>query len=290
MINKKIGLLQLTTLVFFLTISSFILFFDNIIKVSKSDTIISIIIGIFIDLLLFKLILNFRKTFKLKNKIIKVIILLLLSSVFIYLLINATDFVKSTFLTNGNFYSIIILLFLTCFIASNKSYKEVASLSLILFFIFIPLFIINILGSISNLDITYLTPPLINSNLDILKGALLFTFYTIIPLLLLLFIPYKEVDIRKKQDKYLYLALLIGILVIIISYLLLYFSCSINVITTYKYPYMLVLNSLSSSIILGRLSYLISFYLLFSLIITLSLILTIIKQLMFDMHILKLQD
>ncbi len=290
MINKKIGLLQLTTLVFFLTISSFILFFDNIIKVSKSDTIISIIIGIFIDLLLFKLILNFRKTFKLKNKIIKVIILLLLSSVFIYLLINATDFVKSTFLTNGNFYSIIILLFLTCFIASNKSYKEVASLSLILFFIFIPLFIINILGSISNLDITYLTPPLINSNLDILKGALLFTFYTIIPLLLLLFIPYKEVDIRKKQDKYLYLALLIGILVIIISYLLLYFSCSINVITTYKYPYMLVLNSLSSSIILGRLSYLISFYLLFSLIITLSLILTIIKQLMFDTHILKLQD
>lgn len=290
MINKKIGLLQLTTLVFFLTISSFILFFDNIIKVSKSDTIISIIIGIFIDLLLFKLILNFRKTFKLKNKIIKVIILLLLSSVFIYLLINATDFVKSTFLTNGNFYSIIILLFLTCFIASNKSYKEVASLSLILFFIFIPLFIINILGSISNLDITYLTPPLINSNLDILKGALLFTFYTIIPLLLLLFIPYKEVDIRKKQDKYLYLAFSLGILTIIIEYLLLYFSCNIEIITSYKYPFMLVINSISSFLIFNRFSYIISFYLLFSPFITLSLILTIIRQLGLNKYILKIQD
>ena len=121
-------------------------------------------------------------------------------------------------------------------------------------------------------------------------GAALFIIYTMLPLLLLLFIPYNEIDNRKKQDKYLYLALTLGFLVIIIQYLLLYFSCSINIITSYNYPYMLVINSLSSSFILGRFSYIISFYLLFSLVITLSLILTIIKHLFLDMNNLRLQD
>ena len=290
MTNKKIGLLQLASLTFFLGTSSFPLFIEKIIKISKSDTIISIIIGSILVLITFKGILELRKKIKPKSNYLKVIISILLSFIFIYLLLETTNFIKTSYLSSGNFYSILILLLLMCLTTSLQSYKEISSLSLILIFIFVPLFIINIIGSSKSLDLTYLKVLFSTNNLDIIKGSVLFFIYEIIPISLLLFIPYNEIDGRKKQDRYLYLALIISLLIIIIDYLLLYFSSSINVLTSYSYPFMLTINSLSSTFILGRLSYLISFYLLFSSIITLSLIICIIKQLVLNKYILKTQD
>ena len=290
MTNKKIGLLQLASLTFFLGTSSFPLFIEKIIKISKSDTIISIIIGSILVLITFKSILEIKKKIKPKSNYLKVIISILLSFIFIYLLLETTNFIKTSYLSSGNFYSILILLLLMCLTTSLQSYKEISSLSLILIFIFIPLFIINIIGSSKSLDLTYLRVLFSTNNIDIIKGSISFFIYEIIPISLILFIPYNEIDNRKKQDRYLYLALIISLLVIIIDYLLLYFSSSINVLTSYNYPFMLTINSLSSTFILGRLSYLISFYLLFSSIITLSLIICIIKQLVLNKYILKTQD
>lgn len=290
MTNKKIGLLQLASLTFFLSISSFPLFIEKIIKISKSDTIISIILGSLLTLTIFKVILSLRKKEKPKSKYLKIFISILLSIIFIYLLLETTTFIKDTYLSSGNFYSIIILLLLMCLVISLREFRELTSLSLILLFIFIPLFIINIIGSSFSIDLTYLKVPFTSSITNIINGGLLFFVYEIIPLSLLLFIPYKEIDALKKQDKYLYLAIISGIIVIIIDYLLLYFSSSINVLTSYNYPFMLTINSLSSTFILGRLSYLISFYLLFSQLITLSLIICVIKQLMWNKYNLKTQE
>ncbi len=290
MTNKKIGLLQLASLTFFLSISSFPLFIEKIIKISKSDTIISIILGSLLTLIIFKVILSLRKKVKPKNKYLKIFISILLSIIFIYLLLETTTFIKDTYLSSGNFYSILILLLLMCLVISLREFRELTSLSLILLFIFIPLFIINIIGSSFSIDLTYLKVPFTSSITNIINGGLLFFIYEIIPLSLLLFIPYKEIDALKKQDKYLYLAIISGIIVIIIDYLLLYFSSSINVLTSYNYPFMLTINSLSSTFILGRLSYLISFYLLFSQLITLSLIICVIKQLMWNKYNLKTQE
>ena len=290
MTNKKIGLLQLASLTFFLSISSFPLFIEKVIKISKSDSFISIILGSILTLIIFKGILVLRKKVKPKNKYLKIIISLILSIIFIYLLLETTNFIKNTYLSSGNFYSILILLLLMCLTISLKDYKEITSLSLILLFIFIPLFAINIIGSTFSLDLTYLKVPFTNNIINILKGSFLFFIYEIVPLLLLLFIPYNEIDNRKKQDKYLYLALIFGLLIIIIDYLLLYFSTSTNILTSYNYPFMLVINSLSSTFILGRLSYIISFYLLFSPLITLSLIICVIKQLELNKYIPKTQE
>ena len=290
MTNKKIGLLQLASLTFFLSISSFPLFIEKIIKISKSDTIISIILGSLLTLIIFKVILSLRKKVKPKNKYLKIFISILLSIIFIYLLLETTTFIKDTYLSSGNFYSILILLLLMCLVISLREFRELTSLSLILLFIFIPLFIINIIGSSFSIDLTYLKVPFTSSITNIINGSLLFFIYERIPLSLLLFIPYKEIDALKKQDKYLYLAIISGIIVIIIDYLLLYFSSSINVLTSYNYPFMLTINSLSSTFILGRLSYLISFYLLFSQLITLSLIICVIKQLMWNKYNLKTQE
>ena len=290
MTNKKIGLLQLASLTFFLSISSFPLFIEKIIKISKSDTIISIILGYLLTLIIFKVILSLRKKVKPKNKYLKIFISILLSIIFIYLLLETTTFIKDTYLSSGNFYSILILLLLMCLVISLREFRELTSLSLILLFIFIPLFIINIIGSSFSIDLTYLKVPFTSSITNIINGGLLFFVYEIIPLSLLLFIPYKEIDSLKKQDKYLYLAIISGIIVIIIDYLLLYFSSSINVLTSYNYPFMLTINSLSSTFILGRLSYLISFYLLFSQLITLYLIICVIKQLMWNKYNLKTQE
>ena len=290
MTNKKIGLLQLASLTFFLSISSFPLFIEKVIKISKSDSFISIILGSILTLIIFKGILLLRKKVKPRNKYLKIIISLILSIIFIYLLLETTNFIKDTYLSSGNFYSILILLLLMCLTISLKDYKEITSLSLILLFIFIPLFAINIIGSTFSLDLTYLKVPFTNNIIDILWGSFFFFIYEIVPLLLLLFIPYNEIDNRKKQDKYLYLALVFGLLIIIIDYLLLYLSTSTNILTSYNYPFMLVINSLSSTFILGRLSYIISFYLLLSPLITLSLIICVIKQLMLNKYIPKTQE
>ena len=290
MTNKKIGLLQLASLTFFLSISSFPLFIEKVIKISKSDSFISIILGSILTLIIFKGILVLRKKVKPRNRYLKIIISLILSIIFIYLLLETTNFIKDTYLSSGNFYSILILLLLMCLTISLKDYKEITSLSLILLFIFIPLFAINIIGSTFSLDLTYLKVPFTNNIINILKGSFLFFIYEIVPLLLLLFIPYNEIDNRKKQDKYLYLALVFGLLIIIINYLLLYLSTSTNILTSYNYPFMLVINSLSSTFILGRLSYIISFYLLFSPLITLSLIICVIKQLELNKYIPKTQE
>lgn len=287
MTNQKIDLFQLFTLTFFLTITTFSITIQNIIKQSGSDTIISITIGTIISLGIFYLILLLRKNLslkKLKNSLFTIIIL---SISYLYLLLKTTTFIKENFLINGNFYSIIILLFITNLITSKKSYKEISSLSLLLFFIYIPLFIINIIGSIKTLDINYLTPPFINNLTNILIGSLLFSIDITLPLLLLLFIPYQEINHKKRQNHYLMTAFLLGILSIIISYLILYFSSSITIIKSYNYPFMLVINSLKDTLTIGRFTYIISYYLLFSILITLSLILTTIKHLIQNKYIPK---
>ena len=112
MTNKKIGLLQLSSLTFFLSISSFPLFIEKVIKISKSDSFISIILGTILTLITFKGILVLRKKVKPKNKYLKIIISLILSIIFIYLLLETTNFIKDTYLSSGNFYSIFIHLFL----------------------------------------------------------------------------------------------------------------------------------------------------------------------------------
>ena len=71
MTNKKIGLLQLASLTFFLSISSFPLFIEKIIKISKSDTIISIILGSLLTLIIFKVILSLRKKSKTQKQVFK---------------------------------------------------------------------------------------------------------------------------------------------------------------------------------------------------------------------------
>ena len=73
MVNKKIGLLQLASLTFFLTTSSFPLFIEKIINISKEDTIISIILGSVLVILLFKVILKIRKSLKVEKKSLKII-------------------------------------------------------------------------------------------------------------------------------------------------------------------------------------------------------------------------
>ena len=78
MTNKKIGLLQLASLTFFLSITSFPLFIEKVIKISKSDTFISIILGSIFTLLIFKVILSLRKKVKPKNKYLKIFISIIL--------------------------------------------------------------------------------------------------------------------------------------------------------------------------------------------------------------------
>lgn len=280
MTNRNVGLLQLFSLTFFLSHFFFLFYGGNIIKISGSDTIFSCLLGTFLNIFLFSILLRIRKhkKTKSKNKVLAIAIALIIL-VTIFLVANDTTyFVIHHYLENGNYFYIFLLLLICAYIISKRNMDSVASLALLLFFLFVPSFIYNMIGSINILDLSYLKPPFNSSFANVIKGALLFSFYTLLPLLLLLFIPYDQVDQKEKQHKYLHLGLIISNIVTIISFMMIGLGPSFVLASTYQYPYMVVINKISGFLVFNRLSYIFSLYLLFDATVLLGLLFSILKK------------
>lgn len=280
--EHKISNLQLFSLTFFLGHFFFLFYGNKIILVSGNDTLFACILGFFINIIFFKLFLFFRKKYQKKKipfqKTIWQFFGVLCCILCFFILRDSSIFVKLNFLEEGNLFQIALLLILISYIISKRNISQVASLSLICFFIFIFLFGTNILGMSNHLTIQYLKPPFTKEVFSLIKGAMLFSFYSLFPCFLLSFIPYHQVENKKSQNKYLYFALIISNLIVIIQYAMLCFGPSLMASSTYSYPYMLIIHKISSFLILDRISYLLSIYVLFDATILLGVLFTIIKM------------
>ncbi len=282
MTNHKIGCLQLFCLTFFLSHVTFLFFGKYMITCSGSDTLFACLLGLGLNLILVKGLLSLRRKHPTlsfhSRKTFSLITLLMILLLTFFLLQETATFIQGNYLKNASLLVITLLLLVIALSISKKELPQVASLSLLLFFLFVPLFATNIIGSATNLNFSYIKPPLITGILPLLTGALLFCGLTFGPLLILLFIPYQQIDQQKKQNKYIYLALIISNLVTTSQMLMIGFGPSFTLAEIYQYPYMLVINKISSFLIFDRISFLLSLYLLFDSTIVIGLLITLLKS------------
>lgn len=235
--------LYIFSLVFLFTHCFFLLYGNNIIKVSGNDTLLACLIGVILDIILFL----FSKKFiykKIKPSYLLIPIIIFFT---IILLKDTALFIKSNFLREGNLFYLILLLILTSLLISKRELNQIAHLAFISLLIFFFLFLIQVTGATHAIDTSYLDSNFTSSN--IIKGALLFSCYTYLPFLLLtIFLT----DKTKKMRKAYLLGFLFSLLVIIIKYLMIGLGPSFLLSKYYDYPYMLVMNKISSFLIFNR--------------------------------------
>ena len=235
--------LYIFSLVFFFTHCFFLLYGNNIIKVSGNDTLLACLAGIILDIILFLLSKKFIYK-KIKPSYLLIPILIIFT---IILLKDTALFIKSNFLREGNLFYLILLLILTSLLISKRELDQIAHLAFISLLIFFILFLIQVTGTTHSLDVSYLSSNFNSSN--IMKGAILFSCYTYLPFLLFSIF---ATDKTKKMRKAYLLGFLFSLLVVIIKYLMIGLVPSFLLSKYYDYPYMLVMNKISSFLIFNR--------------------------------------
>ena len=243
MIKNKNNQLYIFSLAFFFTHFFFLLYGNNIIKISGNDTLLACLAGIILDIILFLLSKKFIYK-KIKPSYLLIPILIFFT---IILLKDTALFIKSNFLREGNLFYLILLLILTSLLISKRELDQIAHLAFISLLIFFILFLIQVTGTTHSLDVSYLSSNFNSSN--IMKGAILFSCYTYLPFLLFSIF---ATDKTQKMRKAYLLGFLFSLLVIIIKYLMIGLGPSFLLSKYYDYPYMLVMNKISSFLIFNR--------------------------------------
>lgn len=243
MIKNKNNQLYIFSLAFFFTHFFFLLYGNNIIKISGNDTLLACLAGIILDIILFLLSKKFIYK-KIKPSYLLIPILIIFT---IILLKDTALFIKSNFLREGNLFYLILLLILTSLLISKRELDQIAHLAFISLLIFFILFLIQVTGTTHSLDVSYLSSNFNSSN--IMKGAILFSCYTYLPFLLFSIF---ATDKTQKMRKAYLLGFLFSLLVIIIKYLMIGLGPSFLLSKYYDYPYMLVMNKISSFLIFNR--------------------------------------
>ena len=243
MIKNKNNQLYIFSLAFFFTHFFFLLYGNNIIKISGNDTLLACLVGIILDIILFLLSKKFIYE-KIKPSYLLIPILIIFT---IILLKDTALFIKSNFLREGNLFYLILLLILTSLLISKRELDQIAHLAFISLLIFFILFLIQVTGATHAIDTSYLDSNFTSSN--IIKGALLFSCYTYLPFLLFSIF---ATDKTQKMRKAYLLGFLFSLLVVIIKYLMIGLVPSFLLSKYYDYPYMLVMNKISSFLIFNR--------------------------------------
>ena len=207
MIKNKNNQLYIFSLAFFFTHFFFLLYGNNIIKISGNDTLLACLAGIILDIILFLLSKKFIYK-KIKPSYLLIPILIIFT---IILLKDTALFIKSNFLREGNLFYLILLLILTSLLISKRELDQIAHLAFISLLIFFILFLIQVTGTTHSLDVSYLSSNFNSSN--IMKGAILFSCYTYLPFLLFSIF---ATDKTQKMRKAYLLGFLFSLLVIII--------------------------------------------------------------------------
>jgi len=199
---KKTNLFDYTVLMYFIIRATFFnLFLNNLLKISKQDSYISIFIAILLSIIpiiiyyknkhntlsLFDNNKNIYKHYKIINIILISTTLLLCS----YLLWNLSSFVKQHLLYNTPNIIIMLTFVIPILYTIYKGYTSLNRGKVIMFFISIIMFIITFLSLSPNMKLNNLLP--INYNSNIITGIIFYIIYLILPLYTLNVFPKSEI-------------------------------------------------------------------------------------------------
>lgn len=237
--NEKIDPLQYMVLVIF-TLRSFYngIGIQNILKISKYDTWISILLGIIIGFLpiLIVMYLNKKNTNLfdiLKSKIAKFIIMLFLCFSFITLLHDFISFSNLKYLFETSNLIIALLFILPSLYIVNKGIEKIGRSALFMFYISVFLFFIICISLIQFIDFNNLKPILKDGFIPILKSSIHFISYSLAPILFLSIIPKEEKNYKEYNKK-----ILIGYIISSFSIFIIIFYIT----TVFNYQYASLFN------------------------------------------------
>jgi len=213
---KKTNLFDYTLLMYFIIRSTFFnLFLSNLLKISKQDSYISIIISMILSIIpviiyyknkneTLTLFENNKKIYK-NYKIINFMLIITSLLLSVYLFWNLTSFVKQHLLYKTPNIVIMILFSIPVIYALFKGYKSLNRGKVIMFYISIVMFIITFLSLIPNMEINNIFP--INHSSNILLGSFFYITYLILPLYTLNIFPKNSVKNYNIKKIFIYIIL-----------------------------------------------------------------------------------
>lgn len=237
---KKNNYSSLALIYFFIRSAFTGISFLAISTISKQDAWISIILSIFIGsiiIYIYYLVANYKSNLSLLEKIdylfpksniiIKSLLCLHVLFTIIYNFLNLTNLVQSQFLNKTPMIVISITFLVPIFYLVCQNKKVISRVALLLFYVSIIFYIINIILLTNNINLYNLSPIFINNPL---KGIIPIISYNITPLYILLI--YDNNDIKK----YLFKGYLIGMISILIYAIYIIGILGINMVDILQYP------------------------------------------------------
>ena len=256
--NNKINSLQFGTLFSFTILSTLIgIGFNNVTRIAKVDSYISIIIAYiigFIPLILFIYLFNQEKTIteltketfgKTLGTIINYLLLIPILIIGISSVYSISNFMVSQFLSDTPIIIIYTIPSLVILYGLTKGIETISRTSLILYIIMILLFFIAIFGLVPQIEISNYKPILEHGITNPLKGSLLFILSDIIPLFVMLSISKKNIINKEKTTKSIILFYTISIIIMFLNISMTIGTLGIHLTDMYQYPEYMVLKQIT---------------------------------------------
>ncbi len=274
--NHPLSANQIGTIFFFLSRCSFTLFgYQFLFENSGSDAILAFFIASVLTIFLFVILLKIRKKkgtiLKVSSSYLKTFFLILLLICFFLYLKDVITLIEKQWIEVSWLFLLPIFLFISHLLTS-RGLHSLANTSFFLFFFFLPFFFMTLLGGITLVNVDYLKPFLLSSSFVFWKSV----FFSIIALapswIFLVFLPRDQVDHKEKQEKIFFSYFIFGCLSIFLEIFLMHLTLGSHLTALYEYPLFALTSRISSFLILDRVFFLFSFYLLIDSTILLSII------------------
>lgn len=237
--NEQINSLEYMILVIFLSRSFYNgVGFQTMLKISKYDTWISLILGFILGFIPILILCYINKKginlFEIiKSKIIKFIIMIFLLFSFTIILNDFINFASLKYLFETSNLAIALLFILPAIYIVYKGIETIGRSALFMFYISVILFFLNSLALVKYIEIENLKPIFISGIFPIIKSSIHFISYSIFPILFLSIVPKNNESYKVYNKK-----LIIGYIISTLSIMVILFF----VTTVFNYQYTSLFN------------------------------------------------
>lgn len=237
--NEQINSLEYMILVIFLSRSFYNgIGFQTMLKISKYDTWISLILGFILGFIPILILCYINKKginlFKIiKSKIIKFIIMIFLLFSFTIILNDFINFASLKYLFETSNLAIALLFVLPAIYIVYKGIETIGRSALFMFYISVILFFLNSLALVKYIEIENLKPIFIEGIFPIIKSSIHFISYSIFPIIFLSIVPKNNESYKVYNKK-----LIIGYIISSLSIMVILFF----VTTVFNYQYTSLFN------------------------------------------------
>ena len=199
--NKKISILEYCVIVYF-TMRANLTGINTMLVIgfAKQSSWFAIIVGFILGLIPIFLYFKIRKKlinkniFQISNPIINIILILGVSLYVLIMFYNLTNFVYSQYLNKTPMIFIGILFMLAMIYTLNKGFNVLSRSFVVIFYIGILLFFISVIGIVPKLSFENLKPFFADGFNPILKGAISYLAYSILPIIIVGVIPNNKIE------------------------------------------------------------------------------------------------